>query len=189
MELELAVGTRRSVGRVGPEAPTDAEVLEVLALAAGAPDHGGLRPWRFVSIRGAARDALGRAFAEVSGDEQQARRAREKPLRAPLLLGIVHCPRPHPGVPAWEQLAATSGVVTTLGLLLHGRGWATMWRSGPFVEAPAVHRMMGVTPEEQLLGWLYVGRCAPDDAPKPRRLLSAEDLARRLRVMAAEPVT
>jgi hypothetical protein len=73
----------------------------------------------------------------------------------------VHRPVPdHPKVPEWEQLAATTGMVTTLSLLLHSHGWASIWRTGAAVHAPQVRKYLGVADEERLLGWLYVGtRC------------------------------
>ncbi|MET9105050.1 nitroreductase family protein, partial [Streptomyces zhihengii] len=105
--------------------------------AATAPDHGRLRPWRLVAVGGEERARLGDALAEAADTPEQARRAAAKPLRAPLLLTIVHRPVPdHPKVPEWEQLAATTGMVTTLALLLHSHGFASIWRTGPAVQAP-----------------------------------------------------
>ncbi|MEU1776701.1 nitroreductase family protein [Streptomyces sp. NPDC019922] len=75
----------------------------------------------------------------------------------------------HPKVPEWEQLAATTGMVTTLSLLLHSHGFASIWRTGPAIHAPQVRKYLGVADEEQLLGWLYVGTrcssCTPVERP------------------------
>jgi hypothetical protein len=48
-------------------------------------------------------------------------------------------------------------MVTNLGLLLHARGWASMWRTGSLVATAPVRDAFCVGPAEQLLGWLYVG--------------------------------
>ncbi|MFE7331554.1 nitroreductase [Streptomyces sp. NPDC057565] len=156
-----AVLSRRSTPRLTEPAPGREDLERLVQAAATAPDHGRLRPWRLVAVTGNERARLGDVLAEAAASPEQARRAATKPLRAPLLLSIVHCPVPdHPKIPEWEQLAATAGMVTTLSLLLHGHGWASIWRTGAAVQAPQVRKYLRVTNGEQLLGWLYVGtRC------------------------------
>ena len=41
------------------------EIVSMLRAAVAAPDHGRLRPWRFLHITDAGRDALGELFAEA----------------------------------------------------------------------------------------------------------------------------
>lgn len=159
-----AMLARRSVGRVvGDRAPDRAELLGLLAAAATVADHGGLAPWRVIELRGAARDALGRALAEATGTPGG---FSDKPLRAPLLLAIVASRRKSSKAPAWEQDATAAGVAHALSLLLHEAGWGVMWRTGDLVRSAPVRAVHGLGAEEDLLGWLYVG--APDPA-KPQR--------------------
>jgi nitroreductase len=174
MELFEAVRTRRSASGLLEPAPDDRELAELVELAMTAPDHAGLRPWRLVVVRGGARVALGAAMAAAEGVPETAAKTAAKPLRAPLLLGIVFQPREHPKVPEWEQLAAVAAMVTTLELVLHGRGWGAIWRTGRLVDADEVRRVMGVGEGERLLGWLYIGRPDPERSRGPRPPLSAE---------------
>ncbi|HEX6499455.1 MAG TPA: nitroreductase [Micromonosporaceae bacterium] len=169
MELIDAVRSRRSVGRLVDPAPSDEEILDLVTEAATGPDHGLLRPWRLITVRGDARRTLGEAFAADLPDDDAAGRERAagKPLRAPLLLSIVLEPRENPKVPEWEQLAATAAMVHNLSLLLHAGGWGAMWRTGAPVRSPHVHKLLGLSAGEQLLGWLYVG--TPRDANLPPR--------------------
>jgi nitroreductase len=173
MELTEAIRCRRSTAPVTDAAPTDAELYDYLALAAHSPDHAGLRPWRLVSLRGSDRERLGAALADGFGDppgSPEAARTATKPLRAPLLLSIISCPVEHPKVPAWEQLAATAALVSTLQLVLFDAGWTAMWRSGPAVRLPEVRQLIGVGDSEQLLGWLYIGgrtETGSDTRPNP----------------------
>jgi nitroreductase len=176
--------TRRSGGRVTQESPTDEEIGDLLSLAMNAPDHGAMRPWRMALLRGDARHRLGAALAGAQGAAGEEReRAMAKPMRAPLLIGVVLCPRPNPKVPEWEQLAAAVAVVTQFGLLCHDTGWSSMWRSGPLVDTPEVRTVMGVADDERLLGWLYVGRPDPN-ASRPERPLG--DARAHLSVIAAD---
>ncbi|MGD1220556.1 nitroreductase [Streptomyces krungchingensis] len=166
-----AVLTRRSTPRLTEPAPGSADLEHLVQAAATAPDHGRLRPWRLVAVSSDERARLGDALAEAADTPEQARRAAAKPLRAPLLLTIVHRPvHDHPKVPEWEQLAATTGMVTTLSLLLHCHGFASIWRTGAAVQAPQVRKYLGVDDDEQLLGWLYVGTRGGDDAAARRPL-------------------
>jgi nitroreductase len=63
LDLLLA---RRSTGQLEAPAPGDAELEMIFDAGLRAPDHGHLRPWRFVVIRGAARAALGELFAAAT---------------------------------------------------------------------------------------------------------------------------
>jgi len=162
-----AVLTRRSVPRLTGPAPGRTELLELIQAAATAPDHGRIRPWRLIVLEGEDRALLGEALREAAPDHEQAHHAATKPMRAPLLLSIVFCPDlDHPTVPEWEQLAAVVAMVQTLLLLLHSRGWGAIWRTGTAVEAPQVHKHLGLNEDERLLGWLYIGARA--DGPPAR---------------------
>jgi len=173
VQLIDAIRNRRSTAPITDEAPTDEQLARFVAIAAHAPDHASLRPWRLVAVRGQARNALGQAWVEGFGDmpgSDEARKTASKPLRAPLLIGVIGQLIPdHPKVPEWEQIAAIAALVTTLELVLFEAGYAAMWRTGPAVNLAPVREVMGVKPDERLMGWLYVGRAATVEAPDERR--------------------
>jgi nitroreductase len=130
----------------------------LIEAAGSVADHAGLRPWRIVALRGAARARLGAAMAEAAGLEGvAAEKLAQKPLRAPLLLAVVVSPKPSVKVPEWEQEAVASGVAHALSLVLDEAGWGVMWRTGLQTRSEAVARVHGLAPGERLLGWLYVG--------------------------------
>ncbi|HYB64639.1 MAG TPA: nitroreductase family protein, partial [Steroidobacteraceae bacterium] len=63
MQAIDALVTRRSATTLTEPAP-DAGALELIfASAVRAPDHGRLRPWRFLVVRGAARGRFGELLA------------------------------------------------------------------------------------------------------------------------------
>ncbi|AYF99422.1 nitroreductase [Protaetiibacter intestinalis] len=147
---------RRSHSSVGDKAPGDKELRKLLEAAGTVADHAALHPWRVIAIRGEARERVGRAIAEATGQDASSGIAK-KPLRAPLLLAVVVSPRPSMKVPDWEQEATASGVAHALSLLLDEAGWGVMWRTGLYTRSGAVHRAHELAPHEHLLGWLYVG--------------------------------
>jgi len=65
MDALEALLTRRSPGRLTDPAPDDAALKTMLDAAMRAPDHGRLRPWRFIVLRGEARARLGDLMAEA----------------------------------------------------------------------------------------------------------------------------
>ena len=166
-----AVLRRRSRSSVSPVAPTTSELLPLIEAAATVADHGDLKPWRLIELRGDARLRLGEAFAEASGLEgKDARKAAEKPLRASLLIAVVASYKPSYKVPRWEQEAVASGVAHVLSLLLDEAGWGVFWRTGGLTRSGAVHRMHELTADEELLGWLYVGGIDKVKAEKKHKL-------------------
>ncbi len=153
-----AVKARRSHSKVTDRAPTREQLLPLIEAAGSVADHGSLRPWRIVELRGEARERLGQAFVEASElFEEDAAKLAAKPLRAPLLLAVVVSRRPSFKVHEWEQDAAAAGVAHMLSLLLSEAGWGVMWRTGNFTRTEPVRRLHELADNEELLGWLYVG--------------------------------
>jgi nitroreductase len=154
------VRARRSQPRVTEAAPTHEELARLVDAAAGVADHGALRPWRLIELRGEARDRLGEVFAANGVSASKA-------LRAPLLVAVVASRRPSGKVPAWEQDAVASGVAHMLSLLLDEAGWGVMWRTGGITRNTRVAKLHGLGKRERLMGWLYVG--GKPEKTKPER--------------------
>jgi len=166
-----AVLRRRSRSSVTAEAPSRLALLPLVEAAATVADHGDLKPWRLIELRGDARERLGAAFVEASGLEgKDAAKLAEKPLRASLLIAVVASYKPSFKVPRWEQEAVASGIAHTLSLLLDEAGWGVFWRTGGHTRSGAVHRMHELGPDEELLGWLYVGGIEKTKPEKKHKL-------------------
>src|SRR3546814_9241007 len=67
----------------------------MLKAAVSAPDHGRVRPWRFVVIEGEARKRFGNLLAEAHRDanpectEEKLDQVRAKALRAPTIVALL----------------------------------------------------------------------------------------------------
>ncbi|MGJ1428037.1 nitroreductase family protein [Clavibacter sepedonicus] len=162
-----ALRGRRSRSSVGAASPTHEELVPLVAATSRLADHGALRPWRIIEIRGGARDRLGAAMDEAAGDPGSGKH-RKKTHRASLLVAVVVCRTPSRKVPEWEQEAVAAGVAHALTLLLEEQGWGVFWRTGSLTRSEPVRRMHGLRDGEDLLGWLYVGDAVADDkGPRP----------------------
>jgi len=182
--------TRRSGGRLTEPAPSDGNLATLLAAAAAAPDHGLLRPWRFIVLRGHALHRLGEVFAkaeEARGAEagtpvreDALARTRGKPLRAPLIIALIASPRPSPKVPAWEQLASAAAAAQNLCLAAHTLGYGSMWRTGWYSDATEVCTHLSLTPDAPVMGWIYLGTPQPGAALPPRPVVDLAALTTTL---------
>jgi nitroreductase len=63
----------------------------------------------------------------------------------------------HPKVPAWEQLAAAAAAVQNLCLAATALGYASAWRTGWYVEHPAVLAAVGAHEDERIIGMIHLG--------------------------------
>lgn len=152
------MATRKSVSKVGPKAPTDDELADLLAAVTRVADHKSLRPWRLILLRGDDRKKLADAFDAAEAKKRKKKgKGNTKPFRAELLIAVVASPKKHSSVPKWEQLATAAGAAHLLELALWRAGWGVFWRTGSLTNAPEVRKAHGLSKREQLLGWLYVG--------------------------------
>lgn len=170
-----AMRSRQSLSKVTEFAPTREELLRYVAAAGRVADHSSLRPWRLIELRGSDRDVLAAAIAKAEGD----RSPSSKPLRAPLLIAVVVSYRKSK-VPRWEQEAVASGVAHSLSLLLDEAGWGVFWRTGGYTRAKAIAKAHGLSKDEALLGWLYVGGRPAERRPRRRKPIDARTLLTRM---------
>lgn len=178
-----AMRARRSWSKVTDAAPRKAELLTLVSAAARVADHSSLRPWRLIELRGDDRRTLGAAIAAAEGDQKPS----TKPLRAPLVIAVVASYRPSGKVPRWEQEAVASGVAHVLSLLLDEAGWGVFWRTGGYTRSAPVAAAHGLGPDEDLLGWLYVGGKPERSRPERRKTVDARPFVSRMPSAAAAP--
>jgi nitroreductase len=159
--------SRRSAVKLADPGPGPEAVRAALDAAARAPDHGKLRPWRFIMIEGAARAQFGEILADyVRRTDQTATPAlfeaeKAKAFRAPLIVAVVAKIDPqHPKIPAVEQLISTGAAAQNLWLAFHAQGYACMWKTGGPAYDPAVKRALGLAADDAIVGFIYVGTLA-----------------------------
>ncbi|HYH50243.1 MAG TPA: nitroreductase, partial [Acidimicrobiia bacterium] len=154
---------RCSVKRTVDPAPTGEHLSLMLAAACQAPDHGRLRPWRFITVAGDARTDLGKIFAEALAARDpgcpQTKLEREagKLRRAPLVIVVVCHPTPGCDVPFLEQAMSVAAAAQNIVNAAYALGYGAMWRTGAQAYDPAVHAALGLEAGESIIGFLYVG--------------------------------
>jgi nitroreductase len=174
--MDLLLG-RHSATRLGSPGPDQAALESMLLAALRAPDHGRLRPWRFIVIPEERREAFGDLLARtlqarepgVSADELE--RERGKALRAPVIVvAAAHLRRDHK-IPEVEQLLATGAAAQNVMLAAQALGFGAMWKTGGPAYDAAVKQELGLDAEDAIVGFLYIGTETGEPSPARRPTL------------------
>lgn len=153
--------------------PSDEELAAILDAGLRAPDHGRLRPWRFVVVRGAAREALGELLASAARkripptSDAKIERYRTLPRLAPLVVAVGAKLAPEHPVPVVEQLLSVGAAAMNLLNAAHALGLGGIWLTGPHCYDPAVAEALGFHDPDRLIGFVYIGSVA--EAPQAAR--------------------
>lgn len=160
LDLLLA---RRSVSALEDPAPSGRDLDLILDLGLRAPDHGRLRPWRFVLIRGEARGAFAERLVAAARRRDPAApqalldRYRAWPLRTPLLIGVGAVVRANHVIPESEQILSAGAAAMNMLNAIHLLGYAGMWVTGANAYDPEINAALGFEAPSRLVGFLAVG--------------------------------
>jgi nitroreductase len=178
LDVNQAIETRRSVGRVRQD-PVPRELIErILESAVHAPNHKITEPWRFHVFSGKGRGELARARAELAkiqaeeeGEEEELAagrisRERKKAFRAPVVIAVIS-KGGRDEVETLENYAACAAGIQNMQLTAHSLGLATIWRTGPVAYHPYMRDFFGLEDGDRIVAYLYLGY--PDVEERPRR--------------------
>jgi nitroreductase len=164
MELFAAIASRSSAKALAEPGPTPAQLEQLLQAAARAPDHGRLKPWRFITVNGTARETFANAVAEARRDqiptftEEQMELEREKIRRSPSIL-VAGCAvrKDIAKVPEIEQVIAVGAAVENLLLAANDLGYGVMWKTGPAAYSAKVKAAIGLAADDHIVAILHLG--------------------------------
>ncbi|MGR4864149.1 nitroreductase family protein [Caulobacter sp. LARHSG274] len=151
--------------------PDEAQLAELLRLAARVPDHGKLSPWRFVILRGLAKDAFAAriaALADSQANPAKANAALRKLTRPPVAVAVIS--RYVPGeIPEWEQRLSAAAVCQQMLLAAAALGWGANWITDWYSYDPRGQAILGLADGEQVAGFVYLGTAteAPQERARP----------------------
>ncbi len=170
---------QRFSGRVLQEPAPDAGALELMfAAAVRAPDHGRLRPWKFIVIKGEGRARFGDLLAATAlrakpvASPEMLERERQKAFRAPLLIAVAAITSPAAKIPVIEQILSAGAAAQNLLLAAFALGYNAVWKTGNAAYDEAVKAALGLEAKDAIVGFLYVGTEQPG-APGPAPLRPA----------------
>lgn len=155
----------------GPDAR---QLQAILELALRTPDHGKLAPWRIHIVADEARPSLaallkqawiaenpGAAGVDLSALDQFA-------CQAPTLLILVSTPTSDSKIPLFEQQMSAGALGMNILHAAHSFGFVGSWLTGWAAYSPEVAAAFGAGPEDQIVGYFFLGSPARPLSERPR---------------------
>jgi len=175
MQAIDALLRRYSARSLTEPAPDEAALGLILGSAVRAPDHGRLRPWRFIVIRSDDRAAFGELLADharrtkpsVSDDALE--RERRKAFRAPLIVVVAAIVTPEGKIPAIEQILSAGAAAQNMLHAAFALGFNAVWKTGGPAYDEQVKAALGLQAKDAIVGFMYMGTDAetPSSLPRP----------------------
>jgi len=164
-EARQLIALRRSVSKrsLTEPGPNATALDELLTVATRVPDHRRLAPWRFLVFEGEARAAFNQRAVEIQKQEDP--NASETMLadtagyftRAPVVVAVISSPDRHHKTPVWEQELSCGALCQNLLLAANASGWAGCWLSEWIAFSPGINALLGLTEDERVAGYIYLG--------------------------------
>jgi len=184
-QLAALLAARQTVmpRRLAAPGPEGAQLQAILEAAGHAPDHGRLLPWRFILVPQGARAALGQAFVQAllqrdpQADAEEQQRARDKAVRAPvLLLAVVDEGAADAPIPPAERWLSAGCAVHGMLLMATALGYGSALTSGRALQAPALRALFALGPHERAACFISMGtvqsRKPPRQCPAPAQYVT-----------------
>ena len=170
---------RVSAVKLQEPGPTADELNTILQSALRAPDHGRLRPWRFIVISGEERKRFGNLLAqslrarEPGASAETLAREQQKALRAPLIIVVAARVKPSEKIPEVEQIVSAGAAAEHIMLAAQALNYGAMWRTGAHAYDRGVKEGLGLNPTDAIIGIIYIG--TPALAPRESARLKLGD--------------
>jgi nitroreductase len=130
-------------------------------------------------LTGSSREKLGDVMAASLKEKQPDfppeafDKERGKPLRAPVVIAVGVDKPTEAKVVEVENICAAAAAVQNLLLAAHAEGLGAKWRTGTPARDPKVKKYLGFTPDQHLIGFIYIGY--PEFVSEARERPSFED--------------
>jgi nitroreductase len=179
----LLIESRQNISprRLFEPGPTQQQLQSLLSLAAAAPDHGLLTPWRFIVVPAEQRHRLAEVFALALIDRdpgatlEQIESAREKAHRAPLLMIAIAClGKREPDIQPLERMMSMGAAVQNILLGAHAMGYGAGLTSGQAMSSARMNELCGLGDGEHAVCCINIGTVSRQKASKRVRPLPSE---------------
>lgn len=174
MQAIEALLRRYSARALNEPAPDDAALGLIFESATRAPDHGRLRPWRFIVIRNGDRELFGELLADhlrrnkSPVSDESLERERRKALRAPLIVVVAAIVTPDGKIPPIEQVLSAGAAAQNMVHAAFALGFNAMWKTGGAAYDAQVKAALGLHSKDAIVGFLYLGTDEAGPGPLPR---------------------
>jgi nitroreductase len=179
MDLIETIASRRSLGKMRPDAPPRDLIERVLRAGVHAPNHHDTQPWRFFVLTNEGRSDFGEVLAQALsrrlGEADPMQRdallkgERAKPMRSPVLIVVGVQSESDDPMTRREDLQAASAALQNMLLAANSLGLAALWRTGDGAYDDSVKEWFNLRPKDEIAGILYLGYADESFGPAPAR--------------------
>ncbi|WP_291722973.1 nitroreductase [Bernardetia sp.] len=143
----------------------DKIVWQLLENVTWSPNHGKLEPWRFFVFADEKREELGdflinlykKTTPEQEYKEEKAIKLRKRMSQSSHIVVVVARTNQNPRIPAIEDIEAVACGIQNMQLSAAVYGLASYWGTGALVYADETHTQFGLSENEKIVGFLYLG--------------------------------
>jgi nitroreductase len=170
----LALRRSIKVAHLAEPGPDSETLTTILQIGARVPDHGKLGPWRFIILAGQDRQTYGNQIAALLArrspqmDVQHLAMESERFARTPVVVAVISTAGPHAKIPEWEQILSAGAVCHNIMLAARGFGFGSVWLSEWVAYDKEALALLGMTEEEKLAGFIYLGTTTTPPVERPR---------------------
>ena len=179
--LNELIKNRRSVFPdqfIAGEKVDDAIIRQILINATWAPNHGMGEPWQFTVFTGDGLKALANfqssLYKQEAGDNFQENKyikLQQQPLKASHIISLGMKRSAKKNIPEIEDIEAVSCAVQNIYLSVTAYGLGGYWTTGGITYSENAKPFFGLSEEDRLLGFFYIGHVAiPSPAAKRKPL-------------------
>lgn len=154
-------------------APDREQITGLITLAARAPDHGKLEPWRFIVLQRGVLDRLRPILKQNVLDDGQDEAMAEKAASSfdsPVVIAVVYSPVVSEKIPEWEQVLSAGAVCLGLVNAALAAGWGAAWLTGfAALNRDFASKHFDLHPQERIAGLIHIGTrgATPPERPRP----------------------
>lgn len=128
-------------------------------------------PWRFIYVPSENKEDFVTSLVETFPEERREDR-RDYFSKPSSFLIVVMDEDPRQKV--WEEnFGAVSCLLQNFQLLAWERDLGVVWKTNPHIYEPKVHELLGIQPEEKIVGFIHMGYF--EEKPKPKQRTSIDD--------------
>jgi nitroreductase len=173
--LDLLLRRRSSSAKaMGEPGPSPEQTRLILQAGIRVPDHGKLAPWRFLVFEGEGRAQFGEVLASALAasksniSEALLRFERGRFLRAPLVIAVISSPQLDKAIPEWEQRLSAGAVCQNMLIAAITLGFGAQWITEWCAYDAGIAKALGLSADERVAGFLYVGTGREPLSERPR---------------------
>ncbi|HGO5855758.1 TPA: nitroreductase family protein [Mannheimia haemolytica] len=153
---------RRSNKKFGDKAPNAEQLEQILKAGLRVPDHGRLKPYRFVVIEKSCMPQFGEclksAVEEFEMGEERLKKAEKLANQAPMIIGVVATLDDSIAkVPSWEQMITAGCATYAIQLAANAQGFDTVWITNKWINGTALRTAFGCQESDKIIALIMLG--------------------------------